>query len=320
MSRNSAKDVFIIFAALIFIASAVLTFGFFFTHLPSIVPDVVDDFTAAIIAGALGLVIFDGGALAWLKVYLDGSENNDQRNIALSTSVVDITGSAVASFVQILFAGTDLVTLSPETEYTVGIVSLVAMAGVLTFNFVSVWRFHKNSDASKTAIREANRLGRIRAAEEEQADQLDTLVAQKVSEKLAAVSDRLADQQAERIVAERVRLESGKYYESPGENDTKPGRPGMTPAELIQWAELGYHTLSDDEQRAAANEAARLLLDGHEVSDVQAWLEQRYTSHRGDLSHIVSRLTRGKEKAEKQRALEERMTRPTQNGQDENFT
>lgn len=213
MNKNSAKDIFKIFAALIFIASATLTFGFFYEHLPSIVPDVVDQLTAAIIAGVLGTLIFDGGALAWLKVYLDASENNDQRSIALSTSIVDITGSAVASFVQIIFAGTNLVALSADTRWAVGLAALVAAAGVLTWNFISIWRFHKNSDVSKESIREAERLARIRQAEERQADYLDSLIEQEVETMLHDQASALAREQAERIVFQRVDLERAKYHD-----------------------------------------------------------------------------------------------------------
>lgn len=232
MNKYTATDLFKIFAALIFVASAILTFAFFWTFLPALVPaGVLDDFTAAFISGGLGVLIFDAGALAWLKIYLDGCQNNDQRNVAMSTSVLDVSGSAVASFAQIILTGTGLVALDPNTQLTIGWASLLAVAGTLVFNFVSVWRFHKNSDASKLAIREANRLGKIREAEEAQEDHLDDLIAQKVHEKLAAVSDALADQQADRIVAERVRLEKSKNYESP----QGPERPASEFDELPEW-------------------------------------------------------------------------------------
>jgi len=209
MSKKSASDIFKVFAALIFLASAALTFGFFFDHLPSIVP-MLDPLTAAIVAGVLGLLIFDGGALAWLKVYLDACDNNDQRTIAITTSVVDISGSAIASFTQIVFAGTSLVTLSPDTQYFVGLAALVAAAGVLTFNFISIWRFHKNSDASKLAIREADRLAKIREEEDEQARHLDDLVVQKVREKLQAAAEQIAETQASRIAKTREMIELAK--------------------------------------------------------------------------------------------------------------
>lgn len=212
MNQQSARNLFKIFATIIFIASATLTFAFFYTYLPAIIP-AVDLYVAAIAAGFLGLIIFDGGAIAWLKTYLDACENNDQREIALTTSVIDIAGSAVASFAQIILQGTGLVTLGDDTVFLVGVISLFAVAGVLSWNFVAVWRFHKNSDASKASIREANRMAIIRAKEDEEADILDQLIAQKVGELLAGEADAIAVQQAARIAAKRRRIELGKHYD-----------------------------------------------------------------------------------------------------------
>lgn len=224
MNKNTALDLFKIFGALIVAASAALTFAFFWTFLPSLIPTgVIDAWTASMISGVLGVLIFDAGALAWLKIYLDGSENNDQRAIAMQTSILDIAGSATASFAQILLTGTGLVDLDPATRITVGWASLFAVALTLCWNFVSVWRFHKNSDMSKLAIREADRLGRIREAEESQADELDELIAQKVGEKLASLSNELAEQQAERIVRRRVDLEQVKYQNRSGSDGTSSG-------------------------------------------------------------------------------------------------
>ena len=208
LNEKKARTMGAIFGGLIVIASAALTFSFFFENLPALVPqDIFGPVIAGIIAGLLGVLVYEAGALVWLWMYLYGSENNDQRNTAITMSAADILGGAVASFAQIIFAGTGLVTISDEGQFYVGIVALLAVALGIVFNFVAHWHFKQNSEESKTAIREANRRAVIQDEEENQARHLDKLVAQKVAQKLAARAESIAEEKAEKVVRERIRLE-----------------------------------------------------------------------------------------------------------------
>lgn len=213
---KGTKDIFNLFAGTIILASSILTFGFFFTFLPALVV-FLDANIAALISGTLGVLIFDGGALVWLRVYLHGCENDDQRNIALQTSVIDITGSAVASFVQIFLTGTGLIALSDNFKWGIGLAALIVTGAVLTWNFVAVWRFRKNSDASKESIREGKRQALIRAEEDKQLDELDKMIASKVSSKLQERTDELAEARAQHILQTRLTAENAKGV-SPSRN------------------------------------------------------------------------------------------------------
>lgn len=216
-SDKGTRDIFKVFGAAIVIASSILTFGFFYTYLPAIVV-FVDTGTAALISGILGVLIFDGGALVWLQVYLRGCENDDQRNIALHTSIIDITGSACASFVEIFLTGTGLVTLSDNMRFGIGLTALVITGGVLTWNFVAIWRFHKNSNRSKEEIREGKRQALIQAQEEKQLDELDKLIASKVSNKLQEKAEDLAEGRAAHIFQKRYAAENAKGTIAPSVN------------------------------------------------------------------------------------------------------
>ncbi len=203
-SNLQASDTFMIFAGIIFAASAAFTFAFFYTFLPGIFPpDVLSESIAPWVSGGLGVAIFDGGALAWLIVYLKGCDNEDQRNIAMSTSMIDIVGSALATLTQLLLGGQALVALEQTTRDGIGWGALIFISICLTFNFVSVWRFHKNSDESKLAQREADRLAVLRNAEDESMDHYDQLLAQEIKDNLAAIAPEEAKKKAQELVRQR---------------------------------------------------------------------------------------------------------------------
>lgn len=209
IERLGSNDVVKI-AGWVFVAlSATTTFGFFFTFLPSIVPVALlgDTWLAGIFSGVVGVILFEGASLTWLRAYLSGSDTEQQRTIALQSSKAAMAGGAVASFAWIVLSGLQLVSLSTSSQQLVGWLSLLAVAVVTVLHFVNNWRFAKNSKLARDQQRLAARAAKIQKEEEKQQNLLDDLIAEKAGKKIAERAEYIAEQIANRIANAREREE-----------------------------------------------------------------------------------------------------------------
>lgn len=208
---GALRDEYILFAAVIFVVSATTSGAFFYTFLPDLIPPEWFGREIGRIIGALiGVFIYDVLSLLWLRQWLRGAQNDDQRKIAMWSSVLDIAGSAAASFAQLLLTGTGLINMPQEAKNTIGIVTLVLTAFVITWNFIAVWRFHKNSNESKVRIRTARRIATIARSEERQLDALDKEIARQVDSMMGGFVPVLAKQKATELVLRRLNEERGR--------------------------------------------------------------------------------------------------------------
>ena len=206
---------------LYFVLSAITSFAFFYVNLPSFLPlppiGGWESFLEPVISGLIGVALFTYATVRWLKIYLHGCDNNEQRSIANTAFWATFWADAAASFAYIFLSGNALLTLPQDLYWWISLISIFMVASAVVFNFYSYVQFNASSNISKQAIREAERQGKIQQVEEEAADYLDDLVQQGVRERLGAKAQEIANAQADRIAGERARIELAK-----GKNDQAP--------------------------------------------------------------------------------------------------
>lgn len=185
LNRTIAKIVFYIVAAVLFTWTASLTVSFLQMALPN-------TFWAV---PYLGLVIFDGGLIAWMIVFLSHAQGAIQRATALMLTIINLLGVGLMVVAEILLDGQQL-TAAPESLGTVaiwaiGIWTIINVAGVVLFHLGdNEARKEMAIQSEKDAIFEGalKELGKLRSANQAQ-------LAQELSGSMFAklVSDLHAD-------------------------------------------------------------------------------------------------------------------------------
>lgn len=128
LNRTIARYLFYAVALVLFAWTASLTVSFLQSVLPNsfwMVP-------------YLGLVIFDGGLIAWMFVFLSHAQGAIQRATALILTVVNLLGVGLMVIAEILLDGQTL-TAAPESlgtvaVWAVGIWTIANVAGVVLFH------------------------------------------------------------------------------------------------------------------------------------------------------------------------------------------
>lgn len=222
--KQAASFLIAIFAAVILAISASTSFGFFYEYFNSLIPpELFGQMVGAIISGVIGTLLFDVASALWLNTFLHHAETPEQRAVTLIMTMVTFAGAAAASIAHLSLTATGgSIYLDAGAKETIGIVALVVVIAGVILNFGATLAYNRFSLENKLAVRESDRLDTIQKAEDEQADYLDSLIAQKVKEKLEEQADNLADIQADRIAAGVYRRERAKYS---GGGGLPTGRP-----------------------------------------------------------------------------------------------
>ncbi len=89
----------------------------------------------------LGLVVFDGGMIGWMFVYLYLAEGSMQRSIALGLTVFNLIGVGLMTVAEIVLGGQTLAEvpamLGTVAIWAVGIWTFVNVAGIVAFHLSS---------------------------------------------------------------------------------------------------------------------------------------------------------------------------------------
>lgn len=128
IGKTLTKILFYFVAAVLLVWTASLTVDFITSALPSM-PWYVP---------YLALVVFDGGMIAWMFVFLKYAEGTVQRAVALGLVVFDFLGVALLVMADILLGGQTW-TVAPEglgtwAVWGIGIWTVVNVLGVLAFH------------------------------------------------------------------------------------------------------------------------------------------------------------------------------------------
>lgn len=180
-----ARAAFYLIALLSVIWTATLTYTFIASALPEL----------DVIAPAFGLIVFDGGMVAWLLVYLHYAEGAAQRGVAIGGTIFDLVGVGLMAIAEI-FLGGQTYAAAPEVlgEYAlwgIGIWTIVNVALVILFHLVSP---------------EARRQMALRDAQ----DQVHEEAFRQLKSKVGDMAQDVADQLSDEMVADAKRaLTSG---------------------------------------------------------------------------------------------------------------
>lgn len=137
LKRTGSKVVFGLISVVILIWTASLTVSFMQGVLPG----------AFWAVPYLSLVVFDGGMVGWLIVYLYNAEGSLQRTIALGMTVFNLLGVGLMTIAEIVLGGQAL-TAAPEMLGTAAIWGV----GVWTFvNVAAIVGYHLSSPDARIA-------------------------------------------------------------------------------------------------------------------------------------------------------------------------
>jgi hypothetical protein len=189
LNRTIAKYLFYAVAIVLFTWTASLTVSFIQSVLPN----------AFWAVPYLGLVIFDGGLIAWMFVFLSHAEGAIQRATALILTIINLLGVGLMVIAEILLDGQTL-TAPPESlgtmaVWAIGVWTIINVAGVVLFHLGdNEARKEMAIQSEKDAIFEGalKELGKLRTANQAQ-------LAQELSATMFAklVSDMHADRDAD---------------------------------------------------------------------------------------------------------------------------
>ncbi len=131
LKRTGSMIVFGLISVVILLWTGYLTTSFLSTVLPAsfwIVP-------------YLGLVVFDGGMIGWMFVYLYLAEGSMQRTIALYLTVFNLIGVGLMTIAEIVLGGQTLAAVPPMLGtvaiWAVGIWTFTNVAGIIAFHLSS---------------------------------------------------------------------------------------------------------------------------------------------------------------------------------------
>lgn len=215
-SHKESAAGFLIMAAstIIIVISAITTYGFFSNYFPSIVsPALVGPMYAQMISGLIGVLCFDLMTVTFLIAFLHAANTPEQRAISLVMVFVTFLFSAIASAAHLYMSASGNMAADAATLATLRNVSMVAVVAGVVINFGAWISYGRYSYASKMRVREADRRDNIQRAEAQQANYLDSLVAQQVKEKLSGQAAELAEMQAARLANIFAAREKAKYHD-----------------------------------------------------------------------------------------------------------
>lgn len=143
MSSGLKKTFFVIISGI----SAITSF-FFFTLIFDFV-GVTEAGDAAgiigvIVTGLVGVIVLDGAAIVWLKIYLGASDNNDERSLAVIGMAVGFTGSALSTLSFLIMFASDVEIPANYSSYITW-----AMAVITVVHFALVFLSSYKSTQSK---------------------------------------------------------------------------------------------------------------------------------------------------------------------------
>jgi len=131
LKRTGSTIVFGLISAVILLWTASLTTSFLRAALPG-------QFWAV---PYLGLVVFDGGMIGWLIVYLYNAEGSMQRTIALGLTIFNLLGVGLMTIAEIVLGGQTL-TVAPDMLGTaaiwgIGLWTIANVAAIVGYHLAS---------------------------------------------------------------------------------------------------------------------------------------------------------------------------------------
>jgi hypothetical protein len=166
---------------------------------------IIDPFWGAILTGVIGVIVLDGAALAWLKIYLGAADNNNVRALAAIGAAIGVIGSAVSSFAYLVMVAAEGYQPGSDVRTYVQ----VAMATIIVAHFLLVFLSGYMATSAKIDEKVAEMMS-------EATDEMLTLTDQYFKAQIP----RLAQNNAQRLTRELAgRFTSLTVYDQPALDD-----------------------------------------------------------------------------------------------------
>lgn len=205
-TNHLSKYVFYAFSATVVAISALTSFAFFATFLPSLVPAILtSENGGTLISGAVGVLLLDVACLVWLRVG-QHAETSQQSAIAGIGAALTFIGSAVASVAHLALNASE-VTLSFQMQDAVSMGALLTVIAAVVLNFLLSILFSSNSAQAQKRRRETSRMQSVNEATNTQATELNKMVAAKVITELEKKAPELASRTARQHATDFLRGE-----------------------------------------------------------------------------------------------------------------
>jgi len=137
--HSLASGVKRLFFAAIVLLSASTSFLYFVAVFSFGTGLVHDNVTSVLLNGAIGVLVTDAAAIAWLTIYLRASDNNDLRNLALIGAAVGVTGSIIASLAYLLLVAGDAYAITANmrawTQWALALIIVIHFLLVFLSNY-----------------------------------------------------------------------------------------------------------------------------------------------------------------------------------------
>lgn len=196
LNRTIAKFVFYVLAIVLLAWTASLSYSFVAQALPAM-PWFVP---------LLALIVFDGGMVAWMAVFLWHAQGAGQRAIAIVATVLDLIGVALLVLAEILLGGQQLATAPAH----LGEYAIWGIAGWTVANVIAVVAFHLMAPEARVQMA-------LQAEKDAVFDAALEMLTQRRVQHGAQLADHLSADMFERLKAEMFAGDS-----------TEDGRPTLS--------------------------------------------------------------------------------------------
>lgn len=247
---NGIKKIFFVVITLLSLSTSFLYFVEVFSFGRGLITDTI---VAVIINGSIGVIVLDGAAIAWLKIYLGASDNNTVRTMAAVGMTIGVIGSAVSSFAYLLISANDYVVAPDVQLYT-----QVTMAIIIIAHFLLVFGSGFKSTQAKIDERSAAMIS-------DATDEMLKLTESKFREAIPMLAEMNAAQ-----LVNRLRGQFAQLSMPTGEEVAQPSAPPQPHknyfvVDPLSNRQRGWHTLTDaitDARRVAhKNQCDVMIVD-----------------------------------------------------------
>lgn len=194
--------------------SALTSFAFFATFLPSLSDPIIGGREGQLLTGLLGLILLDAACLAWLH-FRSTAETGQQGGIATIGAALTFSGSALASIAYLALEASN-VRLDAATMGAIEVIALIGVVAAVVVNFGLVIIYEQNSITNQKKHREIERAHKVIDTEAQYERNLDEDLKREMRALLKEMAPNLAEEGAI-WYADRFRETERGRYERPTE-------------------------------------------------------------------------------------------------------
>lgn len=174
--------------------SALTSFLFFATFLPSLTDPILGGREGQLLTGLLGVLLLDGACLMWLHLR-STADTGQQGGLALIGAALTFIGSAMASISYLALSASN-VQLSADSTGAIEVIALVGVIAAVIVNFGLVIVYEQQSLENQKKQRNIERQHKVIDTEAQQERHLDLQMKQHMLSLLEEMAPEMSEQAA----------------------------------------------------------------------------------------------------------------------------